>query len=129
MHQQHLCKGRKARSWLSKIVQATQPLDRQPGSNQGSIAASGNSSQGHEAPVTGRGISAIDANKTGTNNTGPTTPVANPQTYQTTITVDALNEAFVLLGVKGKRRTLEMVHIDAKRHAKDGPFSQRPERI
>lgn len=50
------------------------------------------------------------------------TAPSNQKTAQTSINMPQINESFVLFGVKGTRRTLELAQINARKYLNDNAF-------
>lgn len=49
-------------------------------------------------------------------------PASNQPAAQTSINMPQINESFVLFGVKGTRRTLELAQINARKYISDNAF-------
>jgi len=116
----HLCEGRRRRtsplSWsLEGIVQAAGAAVNQSRQHLSSGSSVMNSSQGIQlVPMTGGMSNSSSSAAQGATN--------NPSSGPSSISITQSDEAFVLFGVQGARRTLELAQIDAKAHCNDSSF-------
>lgn len=114
----HLCGIRKqehsSMSSLAGILQAAGSAfhpGRWYGSSRSSSAASGQATQ--PKGVIGTCSTQLPPQRTAT---------SNQPANQISIIMPKINEAYVLFGVKGTRRTLELAQINARKHTNDNAF-------
>ncbi|PVH88843.1 hypothetical protein DL98DRAFT_158071 [Cadophora sp. DSE1049] len=119
----HLCakRSRNTPTVYARIIQAA-------GLAQSSTGTSSSAPSSNAATTT----TGIQVNQLGP--TGPRRPAASPlatgpsvsggQGIQVNINTGTVSELFVLFGVKGSRRTLELAQIDVSKHKEDSIFFQ-----
>lgn len=115
----HLCKIRQRRT---PMITSLAGILRAAGSAANPRKWYGSSSRSSAPSSQGTQSKSVIGRATGTRPPPQATASSNQQATQTIINIPPINQAFVLFGVKGTRRTLELAQINANKYLNDNAF-------